>query len=67
VVTENGKKMPLDPVPPGDGTGRLRKERLLPNGDKLVHFVKDSELEANTSPLYTSHFQTCVDAKDWKK
>jgi hypothetical protein len=64
-VTEKGNRMPIDAEPSSDG--RFRKERVLPNGDKLVHFVKDSELVENTARLYASHFQSCPDSKDWKK
>lgn len=61
VVTEKGKRMPIDAVP-DPINGRFRIE----SGNN-VHFVKDSELEANTKPLYASHFQSCPDAKSWKR
>lgn len=65
VITEKGRKMPVDVAPSDDG--RFRKVRVEANGDKLVHFVKDSEMEANTAKLYASHFQTCPEAKEWKR
>lgn len=61
VVTEKGKKMPIDAEPTSSDDGRFRKERLDPNGDKVVHFVRDDELASNDRPLYASHFQTCPD------
>lgn len=66
VVTEKGKRMPIDAEPGGEGA-RFRKEKVAPNGDKIVHFVKDSEMEANTAKLYNSHFVTCEFADQHRK
>lgn len=65
VVTENGTRMPLDPEPSSDGM--YVKLRVDGNGDKVVHFVKRTEMEANTKMLYTTHFVTCPDADKHRK
>lgn len=67
VETEKGKQMPLDAKPSPDG--RFRKERVehdaaMKRDRKIVHFVRDDELEENTRKLYTSHFATCPDADE---
>lgn len=74
VITENGKPMPIDAEPGGLGPKgeqpRFRKERVeMVDGKKrkIVHFVKDNEMEANTRPLYHSHFVTCPDADEHRK
>lgn len=70
VTTEKGRDMPIDAQPSPDG--RFRKERVEHNEQfnrdlKIVHFVRDSELEDNTARLYTSHFATCPDADEHRK
>ncbi len=65
VVTEKDKKMPIDAEPSPEGT--FIKFRLDANGDKIVHFVKESERAATTKPLYASHFATCPDAAEHRK
>jgi len=75
VTTEKGKNMPLDPEPGGLGPKgeqpRFRKERVEVGDDgkerKIVHFVKDNELEANTRPLYQPHWVTCPTADTHRK
>lgn len=77
VYSEKGKAMPLDTVagalgPKGEPP-RFRKERVEddPRGGgltrKIVHFVKDNEMEANTRPLYQPHFVTCPTADQHRK
>ena len=58
VVTEKGKKMPLDRDPSPDG--RFAKVRVDENGDRLVRFVRDEERIGEK--LYQSHFETCPNA-----
>lgn len=70
VITEKDKPMPLDMEPGGLGPKgeppRFRKERV--EGDKkIVHFVKDAEMETNTKPLYQSHFVSCPEAAEFRK
>jgi len=60
VVTEKGKRMPLDADPHADG--RFIKLRLDPDGSKVVHFLSVGEQVANTKPTYESHFSTCPEA-----
>lgn len=56
-VSERGKKISIDAEPSSDG--RFAKVRVEPNGDRIVHFVRDDELADNRAPLYTCHFDTC--------
>jgi hypothetical protein len=68
VFTEKGRRMPIDAEPSADG--RFRKERVDVvdgNQHRIVHFVRDDELEANTAPLYLSHFATCPDADQHRR
>ena len=58
VETENCKTMPLD----AESGGPDAHFRFVKGKDNVVHFVKRSEKEANTDPLYASHFITCEDA-----
>lgn len=58
VTDEKNRKLPIDKEPNLEGA-RYRKEKMDPSGTKWVYRVKDDELEANTKPLYTSHFDTC--------
>lgn len=64
VTTENGKDMPIDAQPSPDG--RFRKERVEGN-KKIVHYVRDNELEENTARLYTTHFETCPNASEHRR
>lgn len=61
------KSMPIDVEPGGDpAKARFRKERTERDGAKIVgvvHFVKDSELEANVKPLYCCHWDVCPNRK----
>jgi hypothetical protein len=70
VTSEKDKAMPLDMEAGGLGPKgeppRFRKERVEA-GKKIVHFVKDNEMEANTRPLYQSHFVTCDSAELHRK
>ena len=62
VVTEKGKRMPLDPEPTEDlQLGAFIKLRVEPNGDKVVHFLKPDERSPSAKQRYSSHFQTCPD------
>jgi hypothetical protein len=65
VYSEKGKPMPIDVMPGGDpDRARFRKERTEVDGDRvkgIVHFVRDSEIEDNTRPLYCCHFDTCAE------
>jgi hypothetical protein len=64
VWSEKGKSLPIDVMPGGSDKARFRKERTERDGEKLrgiVHFVRDSELEANTRPMYACHFDTCAE------
>jgi hypothetical protein len=66
VVTEKGKKMPLDAEPHPEGT--FRKERVDANGDRIVHFVTEGiERADNNRPLYQSHFATCPERDHHRK
>ena len=75
--TAKPKPMPLDPEPgkfgPKGEPPRVRKERVEddPRGGgltrKIVHVLRDNELEANTKPLYQSHFVTCPFADQHRK
>ena len=75
VYTEKGKAMPLDveagKLGPKGEPPKFRKERVEEGEGgikrKIVHFVKDNEMEANTRPLYHSHFVTCPNAAQHKK
>jgi hypothetical protein len=64
VRTENGKAMPIDADAGGPpGKARFRKERIERVEGRIigiVHFMRDSEMEANTAPLYCCHFDTCI-------
>lgn len=66
VKTEKGKPMPIDPEP-DPVRGRFRIVGQLVGEAPVVHYVKNSELEDNTKPLYASHFQTCPQAKEHRK
>jgi hypothetical protein len=70
VHSEMHKPMPLD-AEPGGQDPRFRKERVELGEDgqekKVVHYVKDSEMEANTARLYTSHFVSCPDRDEHRK
>jgi len=57
--------MPLDAEPSPSGRFRIIGENF--DGVVHVHYVKNSELEANTSSLYDSHFVTCPDSTGWKR
>lgn len=60
VTTENGRQMPLDPVPCDDGNVWI--------GDDGVARVMGKGDEGTVSmPLYKSHFATCVAAKTHRK
>lgn len=67
VWSEKGKPMPIDAQAGGDPEkARFRKERTEYVEGRLrgiVHYVRRSELEANTRPLYTCHFDTCKERK----
>ena len=64
VTTSNTKSMPIDAAPSADG--RFVKTRV--EGEKkFVRRLRESELEANTRPLYMSHFQTCPTADKHRK
>lgn len=65
VLTEKGKAMPIDVEPSSDG--RFLKVAQDIDGKKHVRFLPKTELASNTRPLYASHFQTCPEAKDWKR
>lgn len=54
--TDTGGRMPINVEP--SRTGRWRKERV--EGErKIIHYVTDAELAANTRPLYEVHWATC--------
>jgi hypothetical protein len=63
VLTEKGKRMPLD-IEPDDAKGTFVKLRVEENGDKVVQFVKESDRPGTARPLYTSHFVTCPNADE---
>jgi hypothetical protein len=65
VVTTNGRRMPLD-VEPDPVNGRFVKTRVE-GEDKIVRFVKDKDLAENTKTLYSSHFQTCPNAREHRR
>lgn len=58
VETEKGKRMPID-AEPGPG-GRF----TLSDDGKTVAFV---HTHMARDDLYSSHFETCPDSKDWKR
>lgn len=60
VVTQKGKRMPLDVEPSEEGT--FVKDRIDENGDKRVRFVPEGERATIGKPLYTTHFVTCPDS-----
>jgi hypothetical protein len=64
-ITEKGKRMPLNAEPSPSGRFRIVGTEI--NGTVHVHYVKNSELEANTSSLYDSHFASCPESRDWKR
>lgn len=58
VRTENGKMMPLEPGE--DPEGRFIFTRYVDSGGRrIVHWVKDHELEEYLEPRYESHYGTC--------
>lgn len=58
VRTEKGKMMPLEPGE--DPSGRFVLTRWLDSGGRrIVHWVKDSELEEYDQPRYESHYGSC--------
>jgi hypothetical protein len=67
--------MPLDAeagkLGPNGEPPKFRKERVEEGEGgirrKIVHFVGKEELEANTRPLYCSHFQTCPSREQHRK
>jgi len=59
VRTERGKVMPLDPWADDGGRFCVRNDFRDASGRRVVHYVRDEELEGNTRPLYRSHFETC--------
>jgi hypothetical protein len=65
ITDKNHSRMPLDVEPTSEG--RFIKLHVDPDGNKIVHALKNSELEPNTKPTYASHFQTCPDADEHRK
>lgn len=64
VETESGKKMPIDTEP--SSTGRFALD------GKSVRYVREGvaeQLRVLDRPLelYSSHFETCPDSRDWKR
>lgn len=58
VRTEKGKMMPLEPGE--DPAGRFILTRWLDSGGRrIVHWVRDDELEEYTQPRYDSHYSDC--------
>ena len=53
VVTDKGKRMPLDPEPTADGN-------VVRTGEQTVRYLTAGE--AWTGLRFTSHFATCPDA-----
>lgn len=64
VVTERGKRMPLDAEPVPDGNVELRV--LDGQETAIVHAAGQRPLTA-VGPFYVSHFSTCPDAGSWRK
>lgn len=58
VRTEKGKMMPLEPGE--DPGGRFILTRYVDSGGRrVVHWVRDDELEEYTQPRFESHYGTC--------
>jgi hypothetical protein len=61
VITEKGKRMPIDPKPVPDGNLFLYRGE---DGELHARVEKDS---SPTSKRYVSHFATCPNAKKHRK
>lgn len=60
-LTPSGKRMPVDPVPTGDGT-------VVIDGAKAIALSADALADLDAwEPRYTSHFATCPQADAWRK
>lgn len=71
VITERGKRMPIDANPHPDGRFKKLPRVATEHGMATkVRYLPDAELadaRAGVSALYTSHFATCPDAADHRK
>lgn len=61
-ITENGKKMPIDPTPVRDGNVIKTGNRV--DGLEEVHVISSRDvMEDDQRARYTAHFATCPNAK----
>lgn len=62
-MADSGKANPLDAVPVENGN----IEVSLEEGREVGRVVPSKEDRLFPVPLFTSHFVTCPQAKDWRK
>jgi len=65
VVTQNGKRMPLDPVP--DPEGNVWIEGMENGVPKVQVALTAADVPANVPIRYVSHFVSCPDRDSWRK
>lgn len=64
VTTEGGKNMPLDWE--ATDTGNV-VPRLIDGKGVRAHILRDDETPGPQEPRYTTHWETCPDAKKYRK
>jgi hypothetical protein len=59
VRTEKGKLMPMDVEPDPRGRFVWRNGYKDASGYRVMHWLRDEELETNLRTTYSSHFDSC--------
>jgi hypothetical protein len=63
VVSDHGKRIPLDPTPVVGGNIEIDLPENVESDPPRARYVTPSETVAR----YQSHFATCPDAKTWRR
>jgi hypothetical protein len=60
VITERGRRMPLDAEPRYDGNVVIQVDA---EGQEVGHYLRRGDVLKPGTPRYVSHFSTCPDAE----
>ncbi len=69
VLTQAGKRMPIDATPRADGNVQIKPDgsAQVLKADELADVSRRCSLEGHTPRLFTSHFATCPSAASHRK
>lgn len=65
LLTERGKRIPIDDEPVEDGNIVIRWD--WDKGENVAHYVGKDEEIGSDEERYVSHFATCPQSKNWRK